>query len=594
MVVGFLEKAVEASPGDDPLLLKGLEIEGENIVWPKVESWQAGLGQDLHTGPENIASSSRYPAHSQTMRLHSAPVTADDLHNPQNLADAPGDQYDPGQVCFSDDDTDAEDSERMRDDTFVHVLSRQRPPSRSTSPAGVASFEPSFRSHSKSPAALPCDLVFTSIVRSAPVRDHDRLDRMLEQARMGLAAATQELEKDAREEDAMNPQPEEPVAQKFPIGFGDRQTHQDQISAVPETEESDRSTYEGQERDVREAEDGEWSMSTNGQDDPSPSNLSTEIMTEPVPLETIEPSLTAVGAEEVKRAECASTTPATDERVEADHPVVEEDEINQQSFDELGGDLTVEAECGEWSLSEPELEQPDGRNILGANQSPAQEASDMSDDDVAECEAQSSTARSEEEDEELQEDSEKIVIQVIDRGIVKLEDNQDSDTPRSSKETPDSDALAFVSSVNLSSLYPSLASLPILANTSDSAQSSTLPLSPAVSVPSQSQPLVYRYGNAPAIEAMLRRRNSSSSGPARPSEGLSQEFTLAEGFSTVPRPNRSLHDDLASFTATVENEEADQSMRSVVEVSSLDPRAAARVAAILKLVGAVQCYSHSS
>lgn len=98
-----------------------------------------------------------------------------------------------------------------------------------------------------------------------------------------------------------------------------------------------------------------------------------------------------------------------------------------------------------------------------------------------------------------------------------------------------------------------------------------------------------------AVEAMLIRRHSASSSiSTRPSKlslvaAAAPHENSAEtrpSASRMGRSQRSLGDEIASATATeVEEDVGNDSFKSVVEVSSLDPRAAARAAAILKMVG---------
>lgn len=70
--------------------------------------------------------------------------------------------------------------------------------------------------------------------------------------------------------------------------------------------------------------------------------------------------------------------------------------------------------------------------------------------------------------------------------------------------------------------------------------------------------------------------------------GSSQDNEVSNSVQ-IKKPRRSLHEELAAV-ARDENE-GDNSFKSVVEVSSLDPKAAARAAAILKLVGALRIHA---
>ncbi|WWD21680.1 hypothetical protein CI109_106166 [Kwoniella shandongensis] len=93
--------------------------------------------------------------------------------------------------------------------------------------------------------------------------------------------------------------------------------------------------------------------------------------------------------------------------------------------------------------------------------------------------------------------------------------------------------------------------------------------------PSESE----QQSSSPFIEG------SVVSSPAVKDSGLETEAEAEADRSVVVRkPRRSLHDELAAVTTDDSDDEVgNDSFRSVVEVSSLDPKAAARAAAILKL-----------
>jgi hypothetical protein len=180
----------------------------------------------------------------------------------------------------------------------------------------------------------------------------------------------------------------------------------------------------------------------------------------------------------------------------------------------------------------------------------------------------------------------KIVLKLINRGIVKIEPPASparagqadasevrSTTPAYDPPQPIVAALATTSPAPVvSTLYPALPTTPI-----------TAPLSPLVSTtPLGTPPAMQR---SPAPQQSLPHSFESSTlqaGPStRPRSRLSRQIPDSpeqeESDSIRVRTPRSLGLEL-------EDAEADNSMRSVVEVSSLDPKAAARAAAILKLV----------
>jgi hypothetical protein len=212
-------------------------------------------------------------------------------------------------------------------------------------------------------------------------------------------------------------------------------------------------------------------------------------------------------------------------------------------------------------------------------------------------EAQSSDEEEDEqEDEAAQEELEedipaspapvKIVLKLINRGIVKIEpptsparaNEADASEVRSTTPAYDPPQPIVAAPVTrspapvVSTLYPALPTTPI-----------TAPLSPLVSTTPLGTPPARQ--RSPAPQQRLPHSsdyNTLQAGPStRPRSRLSRQVPDSpeqeEGDSIRVRTPRSLGLEL-------EDAEADNSMRSVVEVSSLDPKAAARAAAILKLV----------
>jgi hypothetical protein len=180
----------------------------------------------------------------------------------------------------------------------------------------------------------------------------------------------------------------------------------------------------------------------------------------------------------------------------------------------------------------------------------------------------------------------KIVLKLINRGIVKIEPPtsparaNEADASEVRSTTPAYDPPQPIVAVPATAspapaattLYPALPTTPI-----------TAPLSPLVSTTPLGTPPARQRSPAPRQRLPQSSDYSTlQAGPStRPRSRLSRQIPdspeLEESDSIRVRTPRSLGLEL-------EDAEADNSMRSVVEVSSLDPKAAARAAAILKLV----------
>lgn len=202
--------------------------------------------------------------------------------------------------------------------------------------------------------------------------------------------------------------------------------------------------------------------------------------------------------------------------------------------------------------------------------------------------------------------SEKIILRLVDRGIVKIE--QDEETlvssftphapPRSSLvdvsldisvrsttpayDPPQITATAADSPTHKSpanvSLYPQLPSTPVFAPLPEFTSSTPLGSPPASLRLGQSdQAVSSRYENAVI---------KSPAGPStRPRSRLSRHISEAPPTAEEQEDGAEASVRIRSASALgQEADNADNSMRSVVEVSSFDPKAAARAAAILKLV----------
>lgn len=203
--------------------------------------------------------------------------------------------------------------------------------------------------------------------------------------------------------------------------------------------------------------------------------------------------------------------------------------------------------------------------------------------------------------------STRIILRVVDRGIVKLE----SPPPRQPSQVGVDEDCAPASPSPIGSQLGSTQetqSIPLsIAATSTTPATAPdedlpAPISVAVSEGDHHRHTrsssVHRYadtlpGGISSLESMLvRRQSSSSSSSTRPSR-LSA-FTLAPGevdssdFPQNQPDNGDVRDARLRSDAVADDtlfeDVGNESFRSVVEVSSLDPRAAARAAAILKLV----------
>ncbi|WVW78224.1 hypothetical protein I302_100176 [Kwoniella bestiolae CBS 10118] len=304
------------------------------------------------------------------------------------------------------------------------------------------------------------------------------------------------------------------------------------------------------------------------------------------------------------------------------------------------GDITVEADNSAWNLSTEEYEIPlkdesDGEveeqeednESFAPDENIHQQAEATEEDDSPANEAANQQTAEEEENQDSPEPievPERIVLRLVESGIIKLE--------------PESDAEVVVENVPFESDIP-----PVLNNNATSASSPihdrpstpslsanelrerSITRSPApVSIAGPSTPSVYpalpvvhaqpesstpktapppsslRYANStPQGLTSQKSGTSKLSQQILPSSPSTEQASSPAQHSSPPRracqqqsdesviirkPRRSLHDELATAAADDDNSfEGDESFRSVVEVSSLDPKAAARAAAILKL-----------
>jgi hypothetical protein len=128
------------------------------------------------------------------------------------------------------------------------------------------------------------------------------------------------------------------------------------------------------------------------------------------------------------------------------------------------------------------------------------------------------------------------------------------------------------------------------------------PTQPALPAPQPILPVEVARKSATMMPASESEASSSSSSGSVTSPSKSQQQNTIsvndqpDHQSGTHRPKlssrRSLGEELASASADDDDQAGDESFRSVVEVSSLDPRAAARAAAILKMVSRLSKSMH--
>jgi hypothetical protein len=191
---------------------------------------------------------------------------------------------------------------------------------------------------------------------------------------------------------------------------------------------------------------------------------------------------------------------------------------------------------------------------------------------------------------------EKIILRIIDRGIVKIE-QEEEESPISQQVPVESDVRSTTPAYDppvlqaatpartpvAAAMYPSLPATPVFAPLSPLPQSTTPLATPPTHVRASASGVTTATAPAPVQEA--------EPAPAllpepitRPRSHLSRQISQgAESDDEQDQADRSIR--LRGASALGDGmDDADNSMRSVVEVSSFDPKAAARAAAILKLV----------
>ena len=599
--VGFHEEAVEASPGDDPLLLKALETEalGRKLM---VDSWKAELRHEGQAIPVNaLASSSRLSPRDGKPQA----VTSDD-QDQTDQAEVEHEYHDI-QNWASDDDSVLADGNGVQDDTFLHILSRCAAVPASRSPGAGPS-----RATSRSASPLgatdclrPEPALPSAAVSTPTCANSGRLALVLTEARAGLVAAPQEL---------ADPDDGEEESSKLLIPDIERLEVDDQVTlheAEDESVHTSTSSLRGEEHEAdiaSGAEDGDWKVLASERKirPESPEGVSQHSFEDLLPkiLESpSQPEIETVSSLDIVTShldsiavgkQCAAEVPQSssfdapsqkkqDEQVtEQPSKQTEEDEkiARPVHLEDEAGDITAEAESGDWSLSEPGDERRTDFPASGMNRSSNRETSPASVGEEAESHDEHASAESDQEDDPSPgENGEKIVIRVISRGVVKLEDERAAESPGACDLSGHAIAEIRGSSPRSASLYPSVSGIPKVFTLHVGGRQP-----PLTSTGPCSHTSTYRYSNAPALEAMLPRRTSSGPGSVHVPSRLSQETTLVAEASRKSRPTRTLQDELSSATANDGDEQGDESIQSVVEVSSLDPRAAARAAAILKLV----------
>ncbi|WRT64581.1 uncharacterized protein IL334_001513 [Kwoniella shivajii] len=338
---------------------------------------------------------------------------------------------------------------------------------------------------------------------------------------------------------------------------------------------------------------------------------------------------------------------------------LEEDGEEQQETNSTVGDLTLEADNSAWNISSEEYDVPlrDESDDEQEHESQEEQVDENSSTQVLAVKnddansAQSDQGENRHEAQEEQEEDispepvevpERIILCLVERGVIKLEpesddeDNSEEDSsseqrevslPIEAKSSPSPLATpSLVTGEGLeargrsSTRSPGPAHSPLAPSTppiqTSSSSSKTLPQqqtsTPQMTPPSsmfrsanltpQRTPLLGRMGGTsklcqqilPSSPSTEATSSSAAQSPARhrSTSGLSDEQIdessepiedEADQSVIIRKPRRSLHDELAAVAADEEGNEGDESFRSVVEVSSLDPKAAARAAAILKL-----------
>ncbi|OCF58592.1 hypothetical protein L486_03079 [Kwoniella mangroviensis CBS 10435] len=309
-------------------------------------------------------------------------------------------------------------------------------------------------------------------------------------------------------------------------------------------------------------------------------------------------------------------------------------EEEEEEEDQAAGDVTAEADNSAWNLSAEEYEVPlrdrsDGESEEENREKEEERAEETEDEDNSL--AQENAQQSEEASPEPVEVPERIVLRLVERGMIKLEAESDSedvvqDVPfesdippvvrqsssSASRERPctpsrgpseiraRSTTRSPIAGPSTPSVYPALSTTQLNV---DSTTPKTAP-PPSVlqsanstiqveGVTSLERTLLHRVGTSKLSQQIVpsSRTTEEASSPVLQQQSSPPNLVnREEGEESVVirKPRRSLHDELAAVSASVADDdhfdgEGDDSFKSVVEVSSLDPKAAARAAAILKL-----------
>nr|XP_018265263.1 uncharacterized protein I303_01623 [Kwoniella dejecticola CBS 10117]OBR87421.1 hypothetical protein I303_01623 [Kwoniella dejecticola CBS 10117] len=363
----------------------------------------------------------------------------------------------------------------------------------------------------------------------------------------------------------------------------------------------------------------------------------------------------------VQNNESAAQQTIMDPTASEEHDTVDNAQESPDSADDrsIAGNTTIEAEAENpaWDLSTEEYEVPlkdetnetnetDDENEAGR---PENSASALHPPSAGGAEAQGEIGEEEQEDADEEEESpepieipERIVLKLVERGIIKLEPGSDcgnvSETENDEEVTTNEldrpiEAENDASSANrreirspaqtrspvstcTSFARPSTPSIyPVLPSAVSSTPKTAPP--PAVSSTPKTAPppalryphaqlmpeamtdmertLSYRFHKSKLSKEVLPSSSPAASSPENPAHSADldpvsneedDEDQAQDRSIVVRKPRKSLHDELAAVASRPDAEgsfEGDQSFRSVVEVSSLDPKAAARAAAILKL-----------
>lgn len=284
---------------------------------------------------------------------------------------------------------------------------------------------------------------------------------------------------------------------------------------------------------------------------------------------------------------------------------IDEERVGEEESIDDEGSIVEEDEQSEDGCSGADSDQDEAEHGHGDEVDQEQEDVDQQEEEVEE-----------DAPEEPVRKSSRIVLRVVDKGIVKLEspvgpalvplqETAQPALPSPPPSAPTSLPLPQQMVSDDSRGEPPALRLVLSEGSVSSTSGDQLPSTPVVPsvsldstfTPTRS-PSVHRFANAlpggvSSLESMLvRRQSASSSISTRPSRLSANASTFEDSIQTPASSalgdrmfeTRQTREEQSMMVADTMEESGSDSFRSVVEVSSLDPRAAARAAAILKLV----------